>query len=127
MDFDPLKEDHVMVGAKSGLYEFQDGKFVKCYNSNNSPMESAASNNSPNYVMANGVKYDANGNLWVLNCKSTNPLKLLTKEGEWKELKHSNFAGNYSRDVKEIFISPTYGYMWFINSYWEETKLFAYD
>ena len=47
-----------MVGAKSGLYEFQDGKFVKCYNRDNSPLESATADKSKNYVMATGVKYD---------------------------------------------------------------------
>lgn len=79
MDFDPLKEGHVMVGAKSGLYEFQDGKFVKCYNRENSPLESAADDNNKNYVMANSVKYDTSGNLWLLNCMSTSPLKMIDK------------------------------------------------
>ena len=41
MDFDPNKEGHVMVGAKSGLYEFQNQKFIKSYNRNNSPLHSS--------------------------------------------------------------------------------------
>ena len=55
MDFDPLKEGHVMVDANSGLYEFQDGKFVKCYNSNNSPLEPATAAKRKNSVMVAGV------------------------------------------------------------------------
>lgn len=35
LDFDPSKEGHIMVGSKAGLYEFQDGKFIKCYNKDN--------------------------------------------------------------------------------------------
>ena len=127
MDFDPLKEGHVMVGAKSGLYEFQDGKFVKCYNSNNSPLESATADKSKNYVMATGVKYDPTGNLWVLNSQTTNPLKMLGKDGEWSVMNNIGLTKDNAWDVKELFLSPTYGYMWFVNSYWEETKLFAYD
>lgn len=127
MDFDPLKEGHVMVGAKSGLYEFQDGKFVKCYNRDNSPLESATADKSKNYVMATGVKYDPTGNLWVLNSQITNPLKMLSKDGEWSVMNNIGLTKNNAWDVKELFLSPTYGYMWFVNSYWEETKLFAYD
>lgn len=127
MDFDPLKEGHVMVGAKSGLYEFQDGKFVKCYNSNNSPLESATADKSKNYVMATGVKYDPTGNLWVLNSQITNPLKMLGKDGEWSVMNNIGLTKDNAWDVKELFLSPTYGYLWFVNSYWEETKLFAYD
>ena len=127
MDFDPLKEGHVMVGAKSGLYEFQDGKFVKCYNRDNSPLESATADKSKNYVMATGVKYDPTGNLWVLNSQITNPLKMLSKDGEWSVMNNIELTKNNAWDVKELFLSPTYGYMWFVNSYWEETKLFAYD
>lgn len=127
MDFDPLKEGHVMVGAKSGLYEFQDGKFVKCYNRDNSPLESATADKSKNYVMATGVKYDPTGNLWVLNSQITNPLKMLGKDGEWSVMNNIELTKNNAWDVKELFLSPTYGYMWFVNSYWEETKLFAYD
>ena len=127
MDFDPLKEGHVMVGAKSGLYEFQDGKFVKCYNRDNSPLESATADKSKNYVMTTGVKYDPTGNLWVLNSQITNPLKMLGKDGEWSVMNNIGLTKNNVWDVKELFLSPTYGYMWFVNSYWEETKLFAYD
>lgn len=127
MDFDPLKEGHVMVGAKSGLYEFQDGKFVKCYNRDNSPLESATADKSKNYVMATGVKYDPTGNLWVLNSQITNPLKMLSKDGEWSVMNNIGLTKDNAWDVKELFLSPTYGYMWFVNSYWEETKLFAYD
>lgn len=122
MDFDPLKEGHVMVGAKSGLYEFQDGKFVKCYNSNNSPLESATADKSKNYVMATGVKYDPTGNLWVLNSHITNPLKMLGKDGEWSVMNNIGLTKDKAWDVKELFLSPTYGYMWFVNSYWEETN-----
>lgn len=127
MDFDPLKEGHVMVGAKSGLYEFQDGMFVKCYNSDNSPLESSTSSKSKNYVMASGVKYDSDGVLWVLNNKSIAAIKCLTREGEWKSFNHSELSGDYFYDLKRPFVSNRYGYLFFINSYWEATKVFAYD
>ena len=127
LDFDPKTEGHVMVGAKSGLYEFQDGKFVKCYNSDNSPLESSDANNSQNYVMASGVKYDSDGALWVLNNKSSAAIKCLTRDGEWKSFRHSEISDDYSFDLKRPFISSRYDYLFFFNNYWESTKVFAYD
>ena len=127
MDFDPLKEGHVMVGAKSGLYEFQDGKFVMCYNRDNSPLVSSVSSNSKNYVMASGIKYDSDGVLWVLNNKSSAAIKCLTRDGEWKSFGHSELTDDYNYDLRRPFISSKYGYLFFINNYWESTKVFAYD
>ena len=127
LDFDPLKEGHVMVGAKSGLYEFQDGKFVTCYNTDNSPIETAV--NSKNYAMATSVKYDASGNLWVLNRMSSTPIIQWTKDGTWKTFSHSELKKDVSTsgNLVNLYISPYYGYMWFLNNYWENNKLYAYD
>lgn len=127
LDFDPLKEGHVMVGAKSGLYEFQDGKFVKCYSLDNSPLESAAPDNNLNYVMASAVKYDMDGNLWVLNNQTDDPIKQLSNDNNWNVFSHKDLAFDDAWDLKRIFISPTNGYMWFVNNHWESTRVYAYD
>lgn len=49
---------------------------------------------STNYCHVSDVKYDPEGNLWVLNGFTTNPLKLYTKEHEWYELEIGNVASN---------------------------------
>lgn len=127
LDFDPLNEGHVMVGAKSGLYEFQNGKFVKCYSVDNSPLVSAAPDNNLNYVMASAVKYDMDGNLWVLNNQSDDPIKQLSYDNKWNVFSHKELAYDDAWDLKRIFISPTNGYMWFVNNHWESTRVYAYD
>lgn len=123
MDFDPKKEGHVMVGAKSGLYEFQDGQFVKCYNTDNSPIESGI--NSMNYAIIGSVKYDSEGNLWMLNRESEYPIKQITKDGEWKRYPHPEITDKWN--LTSLFISPTNGLMWFVNDHWNNTGLYAYD
>lgn len=60
LDFDPSKEGHIMVGSKAGLYEFQDGKFIKCYNKDNTSVITSPLGN--NYTIISSVKYDATGN-----------------------------------------------------------------
>ena len=79
LDFDPTISGHVMVGAKSGMYEFQDGKFVKHYTTDNSALESPFNPPSKDYTIVTSVKYDAAGNLWALNSLISNSIKCLSK------------------------------------------------
>lgn len=127
LDFDPLNEGHVMVGAKSGLYEFQNGKFVKCYSVDNSPLVSAAPDNNLNYVMASAVKYDMDGNLWVLNNQTDDPIKQLSNDNKWNVFSHKELAYDDAWNLKRVFISSTNGLMWFVNNHWESTRVYAYD
>lgn len=127
LDFDPQNEGHVMVGAKSGLYEFLNGKFVKCYSLDNSPLESAAPDNNLNYVMASAVKYDMDGNLWVLNNQTDDPIKQLSNDNKWNVFSHKELAYDDAWDLKRVFISSTNGLMWFVNNHWESTRVYAYD
>ena len=81
-----------MVGAKSGLYEFQNQKFVKSYNRNNSPLQSCV--NSDNYLLITGIKYDKEGNLWVLNSSSNIDIdypiwKYTQNSDEWTAFTHN--------------------------------------
>lgn len=123
MDFDPLKEGHVMVGAKSGLYEFQDGKFVKQFTLENSPIK------PDNYSIISSVKYDSDGNLWVLHSLVDEPiLKYSASSNTWEILQHkADFPSGSQYDLKRMYISPSNGLMWFVNSFWEDTRVYAYD
>lgn len=87
MDFDPKKEGHVMVGAKGGVYEFQNGKFIKHYGRQNSVLESGV--NSDNYTIVSTLKYTDNGDLWVLNSMVDNPIwKIEHGSGNWVNYPH---------------------------------------
>ena len=125
MDFDPKKEGHVMVGAKGGVYEFQDGKFVKHYGRQNSVLESGVS--SDDYTLVTSIKYDTDGNLWLLNSMATSPIVQITKEGEWITYRHQEVDDDYKWNLTGMFISPTNGMMWFVNNYYQHTRLYAYD
>lgn len=125
MDFDPLTEGHTMVGAKSGLYEFQNGRFVKNYNMDNSPIESNIDNKD--YAIVSSLKYDGEGNLWLLNREANYPIKQLTKDGEWKQYQHPELGEDDKWNLTSLFISQRNGLMWFVNDYWSKTCLYAYD
>lgn len=128
LDFDPTISGHVMAGAKSGMYEFQDGKFVKHYNYDNSELKSAVDPASKDYTIVTSVKYDAAGNLWALNSNVGNSIKSISKgDGKWTTYQHSEFSQSNSFDLQKLFISKTNGNMWFVNNYYNNTILYSYD
>lgn len=130
LDFDPQKEGHVMVGAKGGIYEFQNGKFTKCYNRNNSPLQSCV--NSDNYLLITGLKYDKDGNLWVANSTSNTdadyPLRRYTQStSQWSAFTHSEMNGTYDGNLINFFSVSYDTRLWFVNNWWESCKLYAFD
>lgn len=125
MDFDPKKEGHVMVGGKGGVYEFQDGEFIHHFGRQNSVLESGV--NSDDYTLVTSIKYDTDGNLWLLNSMATSPIVQITKEGEWITYRHQEVDDDYKWNLTGMFISPTNGMMWFVNNYYQHTRLYAYD
>lgn len=132
MDFDPLKPGHVMVAAKSGLYEYQDGKFVKCYNMDNSPLTSCV--NSKNYILVSDIKYDANGTLWVCNATvDNNPfngksLWTLSPNGEWTaQAVSDNIKANGNSWLENIIMTNNGTRMWISKREWQSSKIYVYD
>ena len=127
MDFDPTKEGHVMVGAKSGMYEFQDGKFVKHYNWDNSSLSPAGESKNKDYTIVTSLKYEDNGDLWVLNVSDSKSIKKLAANGTWTVYEHPEFADENAFDLQKVFISPTNGKMWFANTCYGNSYLYSYD
>lgn len=127
MDFDPKKEGHVMVGAKGGVYEFQDGKFIKHYGRQNSVLESGV--NSDNYTIVSTLKYTDNGDLWVLNSMVDNPIwKIEHGSSNWVNYPHPEMSTPAKYNLVSLLQSRNNkNIMWFANNYYTENRLYAYD
>ena len=134
VDIDPTDENHVFASGKTGLYEFKDGKFVREYNYHNSELKSTFDTDK-NYVIVNALKFDNNGNLWMIqSLNSHNKLLVLNKDGSWVNkdynlfnsygsfLKESNVLGN-ARNI--IFDSNNY--LWFANDHYDTPAVYRYD
>ena len=79
---DPFDSNHYFATSySSGLYEFRDTTFVKWHNSTNSGLKELG--NDRMYHMTDGIKFDANGNLWALNSNSPEGIHILKKDGKW--------------------------------------------
>ena len=130
MDFDPNKEGHVMVGAKGGIYEFQDEKFMKSYDRSNSPLKSCI--NSNNYLLITGLKYDKEGNLWVANSTSNTDIdyplwRYDENNNQWTSFSHTEMNGNYDGNLINFFQLSYDNRLWFLNNWWDVNKLYGYD
>ena len=126
LDFDPSKEGHIMVGSKAGLYEFQDGKFIKCYNKDNTSVITSPLGN--NYTIISSVKYDATGKLWLLNSLGDNSILSFDQSTqEWKNYPHTEIGSNDRYNLTGLIIGKNNGNVWFVNNYYEKNRLYKYN
>lgn len=131
---DPRDENHVMVGARSGIYEFENGNFVKLWNDENSPIESF-NKKSKDYELALTVMYDSEGNLWTLVSQApTQSILEYTKDGHWVSHKHSElmklkylFPEPQSLGFMQGLMTDSRGLIWFVNNYWGIPSFYAYQ
>ena len=133
IDIDPTDNTHVAVGGRCGLYEFKDGKLLKYHNQQNSPLGGAVDGTNilgNDYTLVNGLKYDQEGNLWVLNSQSKNGnLLKLTKDGNWEKPYQEKLSDNdkVSFPGLRCMMIDSRGLLWFVNSHWANPALICYD
>ena len=129
LDVDPKDPQHVFVGGRAGLYEYQNGRFIKYYKPDNSPLTFALENKSPNYVLTLGLKFDKQGNLWCLNSQAENTSILQLKtDGTW-ENHHTKTLVDDNRSLPNMkcMILDSRGYFWFVNNHWTVPSFYCYD
>ena len=133
LDVDPKNENHIFAGSRNGLYEFKDGQFVSFYNSNNSPIE-PFDGKTLEYELVSDVKYDSNGDIWLLNSSAPNTSMIRYVNGSFTKLNHAELMKLNSGAIKNrsnaemrgIFFDSQ-GLMWFVNNNWYTPALYQYD
>ena len=128
-----LDGDHVFAGGRNGLYEFLNGKFVKYYNYQNSPIERFDAK-SKEYQLVTSVKFDQFGSLWILNSQAPTASLIKYKDGNFtkfnkSELMQLNDGGftNKSNGNMVNMMTDSRGLLWFGNSHWMYPALYTYD
>lgn len=95
--FDPLNAGHIMVSSyANGLFEYNDGKFSKLYNNDNSPLQypkTVRYDARNRYMLIGGCTYDAEGNLWMTNNYADTILVVKKTDGTWQRV--------FTEDTKE--------------------------
>lgn len=108
---DPMdKKHHFAASAGDGLYEFYDKKFVRRYSLDNSSLESSLPDdaNKDKFVRVNGLIYDKNNNLWMLNCTPNYQIHIL-KGTKWIPLHYAEIG---NPPVFEHTLFDRRGWLW---------------
>lgn len=122
IDIDPKDDSHVFCSGQTGVYEFKNGKFLKEYTNDNSPLKTAKTvgHNNKDYVIVVDGKFDNQGNYWCLNSvsPSTSLLKL-TPEGQWVDYHSSKLmvSEGWSLDDMRGINFDSDGTLWFCNNW----------
>ena len=135
IDIDPTDNNRVMVAGRCGLYEFYNGQYKTCYYKENSPLRPVTSSATgkyltDDYTLIHGIKYDNNGNLWVLNSQAIGVnLVELNNKGEWTSHYKSELCYNEKTSMTGMR-SPIFdsrGLLWFVNNHYYSPSIICYD
>ena len=134
LDIDPNDEKHVFASGRTGVYEFNNGSFVKAYNYDNSELVSTFATDK-NYVIVNGIKFDQEGNLWMVQSLNTkNKLLELKNNGTWSKKSYDlfNVYGNVLGPLNILgnarnMILDSNNNLWFAHDHYDFPALYRYD
>lgn len=103
---DPNDPDHFFAATWKGLFEFEGVTLVNHYTSKNSPLVADGIN-----ILVDGLKYDKEGNLWMMNLLSNTPILIMSPQRTWSSLNYQQLQNtNGLRDL--LFDSK--GYLWVV-------------
>ncbi|MEE1087515.1 MAG: regulator [Bacteroidaceae bacterium] len=124
---DPQDQTHHFAALhRNGLCEYRDGKFVKFYNSDNSPLRSILPNsaNYYNYVPCAGIQYDVDGNLWMLCSETHDIIRILKADGKWASLHYDEID---SVSLCDDYLMHSSGLMFLNSRRMERRGFFGFD
>lgn len=132
VDVDPTDDSHVFASGRTGTYEFHNGQFTQAYSSHNSPLGTALGPNDKgqeSYTLIESVKFDSEGNLWVLNSQSqTEPIHVLQKNNTWKSYSaNSLMSDNRTMGALQALTLDSKQLLWFVNNHWTKPSLHYFN
>ena len=125
--------DHLFMGARNGLYEYQNGIFVKYYDYQNSPIE-RFDGQTAEYQLITGLKLTQQNELWILNSQAPTASLMCLKDGIFTKFNHSDLMKlndgafvNKSNGKLSNMIIDSQGYMWFVNNHGRFPAFYRYN
>ena len=101
---DPQDPAHYYVGSwGEGLYEFKDNEFVQLYSYTNSSLQTSIPDNN-RYTRVDGLVFDKNNNLYMVNGGVSNGLSIFLNQKDWKNFYYPPLS---SSDPDKILISSS--------------------
>ncbi|HEY4799050.1 MAG TPA: two-component regulator propeller domain-containing protein, partial [Bacteroidia bacterium] len=122
---DPSNKDHVYLGTLGqGLVELNSGALVNVWNeaNTNNALQSTCVGNF-HWVGIYGLTFDQNGNLWISNSGTANPLVVRKADGTWQSFSFSGMTPNCITNGS--LIVNQYNQKWMVLP--RQNGLFVYD
>lgn len=109
---DPNDPSRAFAGSwDDGLLLFQDRVPTTIYNQSNSALQQEL-NGAPGKVNVAGLSFDQEGDLWMTNPLTPEPIVVLTNEGEWRTFSPGSIlGGNF---LMSDILAASNGYKWII-------------
>lgn len=130
VEVDPSNDNHLMISAQGGIYEFLAGNLVNFYTDTNSPMKSAVKGNSE-YVLPSATKYSKDGKLWVALSQATDNVAMLSlskDRNNWEQhFMNKWIYNNISFGHAQNMFIDSRGIVWWTNNHWWNPSLCGYD
>ncbi len=123
IDFNPLHPDTLFACGRTGLYKFADGKFIKHYSYDNSPLVSVFGSDK-NYVVVQGLTFDSQGKLWLINSMNKEKNLLTYQDGTWTALSLNELST--LPNMSHLLIDSR-NILWFSNDNWQNPAFYRYD
>jgi ligand-binding sensor domain-containing protein len=126
VDVDPLDSKHVFAAGRTGLYEYYDGQLQTYWSKMNSILKTASSSNKYNII--EGMSFDSEGNLWLVQSQVENSLIKITKDGQWVKLDQSALMqkGSSLPALASLFVDSR-GLIWMANDHWGLSSFYCYN
>lgn len=124
---DPTDDTHHFASLhRNGLAEYKDGKAIKLYNSDNSPLTSILSTDPYyyNYVSCSGVQYDTEGNLWMLCSERPDIIHIKQADSKWAALHYNEID---SASLCDDLLMHSSGLMFLNSRRMEKRGFFCFD
>ena len=115
---------HVFASGRTGVYEFENGKFVKLHTYDNSTLLSVFGNNKE-YVVVQGLIFDDKDNLWCLNSMVNSNIHYMSSDNKWYDTNISLTNGSNNNLCNPVFDSR--GLLWFANNNYVTPALHCYQ
>jgi len=97
---DPLDANHYFVASwGEGLYEFKENQFVMLYSLTNSSLQSATTSSMERFVRVDGLTFDKNHNLYMVNGGVPNALSVFSAQNEWENYYINGISNSYPNRI----------------------------
>lgn len=125
----PLDENRVVVASCSGVYEFNNGVFVKNYTQGNTDYFESVLTGNAQYVRTDGAIFDQEGNFYCLNSSSHYGIIKWSKDGTWSGFMADALVDKNNKSMRGMKGSffDSRGLLWFVNSHSDNPALLCYN